>query len=104
MAYQLEYTDTFGGELNYSWARRAYIPETTDMLFYGPTEKAKRLWLVRKAKAWAGITGVNCDTHHNGDMIELRPRKHNTVLFITWIDDEHATGDNILKAELTEST
>ena len=79
MAINLEYTDTFGGEANYCWVRRAHIAET------GLSERA----VVRRAKAWAGLTGVRCEVASYGDAIEIRPSGMATVLFATWAEDPH---------------
>jgi hypothetical protein len=75
MKIKFEYTDTFGGEANYSWVRR----ETIDVP-EGISDQA----LIRKAKAFAGISGVRSYVDKQGDMIALRPSGMCTVLFITW--------------------
>ena len=70
-----EYTDTFGGEANYSWVKRGEYQEshsTPDAL------------IVKKVKALVGLTGVRCKRTHHGDMIELRPYGRATVIFITF--------------------
>lgn len=70
-----EYTDTFGGEANYTWVKRGEFQEghsTPDAL------------IVKKVKALVGLTGVTCKRIHHGDMIELRPYGSATVLFITF--------------------
>ena len=43
--FQVELTDTFGGESNYSWAINASLECKTD------SQRA----IVRKAKAWSGL-------------------------------------------------
>lgn len=90
MEYDVEYTDTFGGEANYCWVKRAVVsmPELTHYGYDGGTNYCKAnavyQWeLMRKAKAAIGLTnvrGVKCDI---GDMIEFRPHKSCTVMFIT---------------------
>jgi hypothetical protein len=73
--FQFEYTDTFGGEANYSWVKREYVdlpPTATDRE------------LVRAAKKWAGLTGMRCETDNFGETIAIRPRNMATVLFVTW--------------------
>lgn len=72
--YDCELTDTFGGEANYSWVRRATVQADTDRQ------------LVRRAKAALGLTGVRCRTSSYGDLIELRPCGSATVAFITYRD------------------
>ncbi len=69
----VEYTDTFGGEANYSWVRRK--------TFEAP-RNISDLSLVRKAKKEIGLTGARCDRNEFGETIELRPRGTATVLFI----------------------
>lgn len=70
----LEYTDTFAGEANYSWVRRAHVPVD------GLSDRA----LVRRAKAWAGLTGRRCRVENYGDTIAIYPRGMATVLFIAY--------------------
>ena len=48
MNYLAEFTDTFSGELNYSWVRRAS--------FYAPDNASTSL-LIRRAKKALGIHG-----------------------------------------------
>ena len=69
--YSIEYTDTFSGEANYSWARRYTIQATNDRA------------AIRAAKAAIGITGLRCTKTNYGDLIELRPVGICTILFIT---------------------
>lgn len=66
-----EYTDTFGGEANYSWVHRVTLPA------YLSDRQA-----MRRAKAVMGLTGLRGRTYNSGDVIEFRPYGHNTVLFI----------------------
>ncbi len=73
---QFEYTDTSGGEANYSWVRRSEEQFPADI-----TDRA----LVRRAKAWAGLTGVRCTVSNMGDLIDIRPRGSCTVLFVSTI-------------------
>jgi hypothetical protein len=78
MAYQVEVTDTFGGEANYCWVNR-----------YPITDRPKGwsdLALVREAKRLAGWSGLRCRTENYGDMIELRPFGMCQVMFIMWED------------------
>lgn len=73
MQTEFEYTDTFNGEANYSWARRA--SHNGDM-----PERAA----IRAAKTWAGLNGVRCRKENYGDTIALFPSGSCTVLFISW--------------------
>jgi hypothetical protein len=67
-------TDTFGGEANYSWVKRAQ--------FDAPSG-ASRLTLVRRAKAWAGLTNAPCEVLDYGDMIQITPRGQCVVMFVS---------------------
>ena len=93
--FDVEYTDTFGGEANYCWVRRAKVsvPELTHYRYTGSTDgsyakanKAQQRQLMRKAKAAVGITGVRGRTYSHGDMIEFRPYGMATVMFVTYDD------------------
>ena len=68
-----EYTDTFGGEANYSWVRRAEIS-----LPDGSSDRK----IVQTAKKELGLTGMRCRTFNHGDSWELRPYGECTVAFI----------------------
>ena len=67
-------TDTFGGEANYGWVRRAQIEL--------PNEATDRQ-IVTAGKADLGLTGVRCRTASDGEGFELRPYGSCTVAFIT---------------------
>lgn len=69
MFYTVEYTDTLGGEANYSWVKRRQISGNRN--------------IVRAAKKVMELTGVKCDRQELGDTIRLVPRGTATVLFIT---------------------
>ena len=93
--HNVEFTDTFAGEANYSWCKRAKItmPEITHYGYTGSTNgsyaKANRIYnreLMRKAKAAVGITGWRGRAYHYGDASEFRPYRSNTVLFVTLAD------------------
>jgi hypothetical protein len=93
--YNVEYTDTFGGEANYSWCRRAVIevrPEESDHIFTSAMTVARKRAaydrdVMRKAKAAVGLTGVRGRTFHHGDLTEFRPYRSCTVLFVTYTDE-----------------
>lgn len=71
--FTAEYTDLFGGEANYSWVRRATIPATES-----------RRALMRRAKAALGLSGVRGCVREYGEMLEFRPYRSCTVMFITF--------------------
>ena len=75
MKLNFEHTDTFGGESNYSWIRRETIdaPETL-------SDRA----IVRRAKAWAGLSGIRSRVEKFGDMIAIRPAGICHVVFVTF--------------------
>ena len=74
MKINFEYTDTFGGDANYSWVRR----ESVDM----PVKAGDRA-IVQRAKKFAGLTGIRCRTVDLGEGFALYPSGSCTVLFIT---------------------
>lgn len=73
MKYEIEVTDTFGGEANYCWVRRAEIEVDDDI---------SDLMLVRRAKAAVGYTGVKCRREEWGDRVVLRPIGLLQIMFI----------------------
>jgi hypothetical protein len=91
--YDVELTDTYGGEANYSWVRRetVTVPELTHYGYDGLSNYAKanrvaRRELMRKAKAAVGYTGVRGRTTEYGDTYEFRPYRMCTVLFVNFRD------------------
>ena len=81
LIYHVEYTDTFGGEANYSWVRRAS--------FEGPIDMPQRA-VMRKARALVGLTGVRGKYDVDPEAFVLHPYRSNTVLFVTWIEPHQA--------------
>ena len=73
MLWNVELTDTFGGEANYSWVRRDQLelPETA-------TDRQ----VVTAAKAALGLTGTRCRRFDHGEGFELRPCGSCTVAFV----------------------
>jgi hypothetical protein len=88
--YNVELTDTFGGEANYSWVRRAKVasPEwTTFKDWDGNGRREPRAFqrtLMRRAKAAVGLTGIRGRTESYGDTYEFRPYGMCQVMFVTW--------------------
>ncbi len=68
--YAWEYTDTFGGEANYSWIKRGNVRAAT---------LQKAYVLARKA---IGLTGSRGRKDEYGDMISFKPYNSCTVLFV----------------------
>ncbi len=91
--YQVEYTDTFGGEANYCWVRRAVIhvpewPHFKDWDGNGRREpKGYQREVMRRAKAAVGLTGARGVTYALGDGYEFRPYGAATVLFVSWTEE-----------------
>lgn len=71
--FLVEYTDTFGGDANYSWCER----ETVSL-----SDCATDRQIVLACKEAVGLSGVKCDRQEWGEGIMLRPRGSCTVVFI----------------------
>lgn len=75
--WMVEYTDTFGGDANYSWVKRLEISVPAN---------ASQSKIMRHAKAKMGLTGVKGQTFNYGDCYEFRPYGLATVMFVTWVE------------------
>ena len=73
IAMQIEYTDTFGGDANYSWCRRA------EMEFKDGTSER---YIIRALKAEVGMVGRHRKTNF-GEEIRLDEVGACRVAFIT---------------------
>lgn len=73
MRYQIEFTDTFAGEANYGWVKRAQ--------FEAPEDASNSL-LIRRAKKALGLVGKH-KTSSYGDVVELKWARACVVAFIT---------------------
>jgi hypothetical protein len=73
MLWNVELTDTFGGEVNYSWVRRDQLDLAAD---------ATDRQIVTAAKAALGLTGTRCRRFDHGEGFELRPCGSCTVAFV----------------------
>lgn len=71
--FKFEYTDTFGGDANYSWVKRYEIEAPANI---------SDLALMRRAKSWAGLTNIRGRSENWGDSLAFYPRGCNTVLFV----------------------
>lgn len=92
--YDIELTDTFGGEANYSWVRRATVamPELTHYGYDGGTNyaKANKVYqreLMKRAKAAMGLTGVRGAVENYGDSITFRPYGLLQIMFINFREE-----------------
>jgi hypothetical protein len=94
--YNVEFTDTFGGQANYCWVRRAQVsllPRDNIYTSAAGIAKERRAYdreLMSKAKAAMGLTGTRGRKIDFGDSIEFRPYRSCTVMFITWTDQEES--------------
>ena len=75
MQFNFEHTDTFAGESNYSWVRRDS--------FQAP-DTLSDLALIRRAKKWAGLSGIRARVEKYGDMMAIYPTGICHVVFITF--------------------
>lgn len=74
MKVEIEVTDTFGGEANYSWVKR------TEHDLAKPTVRA----IARKVRELAGWpTLIRMDIEDYGDQLTFRPRGLAQVCFVT---------------------
>lgn len=73
--YDVELTDTFGGEANYCWVVR----ET--LVFAEPYTEMQ---LRRAAKRAVRLTGIKREVSDYGDTVEFRPRGLLQVAFVTF--------------------
>ena len=88
--YNVEYTDTFGGEANYCWVERANIAVAEWPCYKGFDGNGRieprgyQRAVMRKAKAAVGLTGVKGRTTSFGDGYEFRPYGLAAVLFVNF--------------------
>ena len=89
--FDVELTDTFGGEANYSWVKRAQVsvPELTHYGYdgaqgYAKADREQHRQLMRKAKASVGLTGARGRREDWGDTIAFYPYGSATVMFVTF--------------------
>ena len=91
--YQYEYTDTFGGEANYSWGKRGTV-SVPDLTHYGydgscgytRASKAQMREVMRKVKAALELTGVRGQRETWGDVEVFLPSNSNTVIFVEFAE------------------
>ena len=79
MIVNIERTDTFGGEANYSWVERHSVTMP---------DSASDLAIIRKAKELCGYSGLRGRVYNYGDMIEFRPYRLCQVMFVTFDMEE----------------
>ena len=91
--YNAEWTDTYGGEANYSWVKRATVAVPEWPAFKGwdgngrAEPRAYQRTVMRRAKAALGLSGLRGRTFNHGDLIEFRPYGMCCVLFVTYREE-----------------
>lgn len=73
--YNVELTDTFGGEANYSWCRRYALTLPQD---------SSDVQVMRAAKRACGLSGMPGVSSNYGDSLEFRPYRQCVVMFATY--------------------
>lgn len=86
--FDVEYTDTFGGEANYCWVRREVVEMPDHRLDSAKARATYDRELMRRAKAAVGLTGVRGRRDDIGGTLEFRPYRMTTVMFVTFRDGE----------------
>lgn len=74
MKYDIEYTDTFAGQANYCWVKRATLMVCDD---------ASNRAIVRRAKRELGLNGIAGRLEYYGNSWAFYPYRSATVMFIT---------------------
>ena len=72
VTWDIEVTDTFGGQANYSWVQRSKLRVPDDI---------SDLALVRRIKSVAGYSGIRGQTEISGDSVEIRFPARCVVIF-----------------------
>ena len=72
VTWDIEVTDTFGGQANYSWVDRYVVRTPGDI---------SDLALVRRIKSVAGYSGIRGRTWVAGDFVEIRFPSRCIVIF-----------------------
>lgn len=78
VTFDVEVTDTFGGEANYSWV---------DRYSFKAADSTSDAALMRRAKAITGYNGVRGRSYWHGDSGEFRPYGACIVLFVNYRDE-----------------
>lgn len=77
VSIDIELTDTFSGEANYSWVRRETI-----ICDNGLSDLA----IMRRIKSAIGLTGTRCRVYKHGDQWEIRPHGLLQICFAHFTD------------------
>lgn len=84
--YEIEYTDTFGGEANYCWVKSKIFEMPLAKNDDYKSRKNYNAAIKRRAKHLVGLTGVRGEWCEYGDGFEFRPRKMCVVLFVNYLE------------------
>ena len=71
----IEVTDTYAGESNYSWVERYTLEYPKGI---------SKLALMRRIKRLIGWNGTRCNVTDYGEMLDIRPRNACLVCFVNW--------------------
>jgi hypothetical protein len=82
MKINIEVTDTFGGEANYSWVNRKTYE-------FDENSAPSRQGIVRLAKKFMGMTGDPCLTEFGGDWMTITPKGKNAPCIICFVNFEY---------------
>ena len=72
VTWDIEVTDTFGGQANYDWVYRHAISMPGGI---------SNLALVRRIKSVTGYSGIRGQTYFSGDFVEIRFPSRCIVIF-----------------------
>ena len=72
VTWDIEVTDTFSGQANYSWVQRSKLRVPDDI---------SDLALVRRIKSVAGYSGIRGQTYVSGGSVEIRFPGRCVVIF-----------------------
>ena len=81
MEFISEYTDTFGGEPNYSWCRRAAFTVKPK----GKLGTVSDLAVMRAAKKAMGLNGMKGKRETRGETLVFRPYGSCSILFVDYV-------------------
>ena len=76
--FNVEFTDTFGGEANYHWVNRKEITVKED---------ATQSQIMRAAKRAVYITGCKGVTESHGDGYTFKPYRQCAILFVNYAEE-----------------
>ena len=90
--FNVEFTDTFGGEPNFCWVKRSSITVPEWHHFAGNSgngtvePKSYQRTVMRNAKASVGLSNVRGVTESCGDGYTFKPYGQCTILFVNYAE------------------